>query len=120
MNVDGLVNAFPWSNIEVDVAVLSASLPTLGPIFQRIWPSIRTIVYRRTAGQSSGRLDRSDEAFAMPNMMDRSARQNFQSLDDGNGYPMTSITAQGDLEQGEEYLDGIQVKREVENNFEDV
>lgn len=116
----GLVNAFTWSNIEVDVAVLSASLPTLGPIFQKIWPSIRTIVYGRTADKSSGRLDRSDEAFAIPNMMDRSARKNFQSLDDGNCYPMTSVTAQGDLEQGEEYLDGIQVKREVENNFEDV
>ena len=56
----------------------------------------------------------------MPNMMDRGARKNFQSLDDGNGYPMTSVTAQGDLEQGEEHFNGIQVKRVVQNNYDDV
>lgn len=75
-----------WSNIEVDVAVLSASLPTLRLVFQMMWPSLRMIMYGRSVGKGSGRPDRSDEAFAMPNMMDRSARKNFESLDDGNGY----------------------------------
>ena len=120
IHADGLVNAFTWSNIEVDVAVLSASLPTLRPVFQNMWPSLRTITYGRTVRKGSGKSDRSDEAFDMPRMMDRSARKNFQSLDEGNGYSVTSVTAQGDLEQGEECSDAIYVKREVRNNFEDM
>lgn len=120
MCADGLVNAFTWSNIEVDVAVLSASLPTLRPVFQRMWPSLRMITYGRSVGKESRRSDRSDEAFAMPNMIDRSARKNFQSLDDGNGYSVTSVAAHGDLERGEERSDGIHVKREVQSNFDSV
>ena len=119
INADGLVNAFTWSNIEVDVAVLSASLPTLRPVFQNLWPSLRMIMHGRTVNKSPERSDRFDEAFVMPNRMARAARKNFQSLDDGNGYSVTSVTAQGDLEQGEECSDAIHVKREVQNNFED-
>ncbi|CAD6578606.1 MAG: hypothetical protein ASARMPRED_008778 [Alectoria sarmentosa] len=114
----GLVNMFTWSNIEVDVAVLSASLPTLRPVFQKMWPSHLITMYGRALGKGSGRSERSDVAFAMPNM-DRSARKNFQSLDDGNGYSVTSVAAQGDLEQGDERFDGIRIKREVVHELED-
>ena len=118
VDADGLVNAFTWSNIEVDVAVLSASLPTLRPVFQKMWPSLRMITYGRTGGKGLGRSDGSDRAFAMPEIIDRPPRKNFQSLDDDNGYSVTSVTAHGDLEQGKEHFGGIHVKREVQNDFE--
>ena len=118
VHADGLVNAFTWSNIEVDVAVLSASLPTLRPVFQKLWLSHSMTKYGRASGKGSGRSDRTDEIFAMPHM-DRSARKTFQSLDDGNGYSVTSVTAQGDLEQGDERSNGIHVKREVQHELED-
>ena len=120
VNADVLEKAFMWSNIEVDVAVLCANLPLLRPVYQYMWSSLRTIMYDRTVGKGLGRSDSSDRTFALPNMMDRSARKEFQSLDDGNGYSETSITAQGDLKQGEERYDGIHVKREVQNNFENI
>lgn len=75
-------------------------------------------MYGRALGKGSGRPERFDVAFAMPNM-DRSARRNFQSLDDGNGYSVTSVAAQGDLEQGDECFDGIRIKREVVHELED-
>jgi len=54
----GLVNAFTWSNIEVDIAVLSACLPTLRPIFQKLWPSLI-----KTHGASNG-LDYSSDNYS--------------------------------------------------------
>ena len=117
-DADGLTNTFIWSDIETDVAVLCANLPTLRPVLKRIWPFKLVTMYGQTSNEGLKKSNQPDEYLVMPKIM-RSKQNRLQSLD-GNGYFATSVTIQGDVERGKDSLDGIHVQHEVRNEFNNI
>ncbi|RDL33849.1 uncharacterized protein BP5553_08217 [Venustampulla echinocandica] len=100
----GLVNAFTWSNIEVDIAVLSACLPTLRPLFQKVWPSSMV-----TVGGTKDRQFPSD--YSNISRKNQSSQgEEFTSLRNAISQD-NSIFAQG-RGRDEYMMKGITVKRE--------
>lgn len=60
----GLVTIFTWSNIEINTGLMSACLPTMRPLLQKVWP---TFVLSKISGKSSNAANgqqRSKDLFA--------------------------------------------------------
>ena len=112
-DTDELVNAITWSDIEVNVAVLCANLPTLRPVLQKLWP-----FYSKSTHQLSQGAKISSETAAAFLVGDpgHRARKDLQSLHDGVDHSVTTYIAEGDPEQGHERSGGIHITREIRND----
>lgn len=117
-STDGLVNAFTWSNIELDVAVLSASLPTLRPVFQKLMPSQFLTTIGKSKGYGSS-YRRTEHSYPLSSKKNTTLSDPFERSEDENyGYSMTSVMSRGDPANLHDQQRGIRVKNEVSNTFE--
>ena len=103
-----------WSVIEVNVAVVSACLPTLGPLFRCISDKWRSLL---SSSSSSSRSRRSDQVTGVINVEAPSessySTQDSQSFQRHHGYLFGDVLEDRDDEKYE--VTAIRHRLEIEN-----